>query len=226
MIEFARGFTDCWWPSSTCRVNWDAWSGVGGILAAIGTVVLGFLAWRTAVKAKEISERQQYLAERESTQRSKVRGRLLLNEITALHKYFVMKQNELHLIGISKGGHTRSPSEIINWLASLQQNMLPLSTAEIDNFHFFPEDIGNDLATVIADMETLRVLAKSICDKGFDVNLSGATYADGDDSDFVKLSEFIHFMYGLTKQFGKDFSEYVGVPAPGNDDPEYLGPIA
>ena len=137
-----------------------------------------------------------------------------------------MKQNELHLIGISKVGHIRSPSEMDNWLVSLQQNMLPLSTAEIDNFHFFPESIGNDLATVIADLETLRVLAKSIRDRGFDINLSGAIYASGDDSDFITLSEFIHFMYGLTKKFGREFSEYVGVPAQGNDDPEYLGPIA
>ena len=226
MIEFAKGFTDCWWPSSVCRVNWDAWAGVAGVLAALGAVVIGLLAWRTAVKAKEIAERQQQLAEREAIQRSKVRGRLLLNEIAALHKYFVVKQNELHLVGVSKNGYTNSPNEIIFWLNSLQENVLPLSTAEIDNFHHFPESLGNDLATIIANMETLRVLAKKISDEGFDINLNGATYVSGDDSDFIKLSEFIHFMYGLTKQFGREFSEYVGVSVLGDDDPEYLGPIA
>lgn len=54
-MNFLRGFSQCWWPSPACHVQWEAWAAVGTWLAAIATflaVLLPHLRQRAAERLR------------------------------------------------------------------------------------------------------------------------------------------------------------------------------
>jgi len=40
-MSMLEGVSQCWWLSSTCAVNWDAWSAIGTLLAVVVALGLG-----------------------------------------------------------------------------------------------------------------------------------------------------------------------------------------
>lgn len=220
-MSFFQGFSQCLVPGPTCAVNWTAW-------VAIATVVLGWLAWRTSVAAKDIASRQEENAVRERDALGQIRGRLLLNEVTALQGYIARTQNHLHLADMNARGYVRNAEAMDKALSMATANPLPLSSAEVDNFHYFPDQIGHDLATLLGWVQTMNVCAREILDSGFDArNINGGMqYVGPTNEDVVRLSRFLHDFFGLSQTFATEFASYLGVKVKSVEPDNYLGPIA
>lgn len=58
-MSMLDGVSQCWWLSETCAVNWDAWSAVGTVFAAVVALVLALVAYK---QSESIGARKRTVA--------------------------------------------------------------------------------------------------------------------------------------------------------------------
>ncbi|MGJ4804450.1 hypothetical protein [Luteimonas sp. SDU82] len=217
-MGFLQGISQCWWPGPTCQVNWDAW-------VAISTVILGLLAWCTAVAAKNIAQRQEENAARDRDAVGQIRGRLLFHEVVNLAAHVAYTQNYLHVSGIQPNGKVKDVEAMDTALRMAASNPLQLASDQIDHLHYFPDKIGHDLATLIGAVRTMNAGAQAVLESDFQRYLGGMNYEGDTEVDFAKLSKHLDNLFHLAQQFAEDFATYLGLPPRLFNKEDYLGPL-
>lgn len=188
------------------------WGDVATWAAAVGTIVIGVLAWRTAIQATRIAQLQHAHETKERSESARITGRLLYNELSI----FPDRMVEM-LRALTAAVDWQNQNQVVNATAlkhalrELETTLLPNAEAVLDRIHHLPQSLGADLASLISVTRSLQATAHVSAGRTIDFATGSALYA-GNLMELTHLHKQVSLIVDLSMGLAHEWQDFVGVP--------------
>ncbi len=163
-----NGISPCMEPGvGNCVVWWDAWAAIGAWAAAGATVCVAIAAQKTSARAVDIASEQHKETVDARSASARIIGRMLLHEVSRLPyelsaQYHAMERNKPRRYeGEFPEPDMEARTDAVRRACS---SFLPGAEKLQDRLHHLPDQIGDDLASLIGYSRTLNHLAQRCLD--------------------------------------------------------------
>lgn len=222
-MSWVQGLRPCEALGPTCVVDW------GTVIAAVvglATIWVAFLAWRTSRHAAQIAAEATRIARGQHEETVQLRqanarivGRLLVHEVSALpERIWIQHLRSARVRPKADDGpevHEQYARHLVKVLKVGTQPLLPGAELSQDRIHTLPDELGNDLATLLGFSRTMNTKSESLLLQFVKVTLKdqpprlrhigASSYID----DYL---QFLKRFSELSADFVPKFRDFVGVP--------------
>ncbi|MBB4726384.1 hypothetical protein [Xanthomonas arboricola] len=219
-------FVRCWPLSEKCAVDWAAWGTLVSAAIGVVTVVVAVLAWKTSGRATKIAERAADTAQQQHreaivlrNETARILGRLVVDEVSDLPRRvgrIARAMNRAWALYFAEHGVLDAHYFDLA-MREAETEMLPTSQSVLDRNHAFPDELGSELARLIAACTSLRTMstrvrANSVPDTlHIEEGVFEVVAFKFGPPDFMKMGEMARRLVRDSADVANQFQAYVGV---------------
>ncbi|WP_426805340.1 hypothetical protein [Stenotrophomonas sp. SrG] len=195
---------------------------VVGVAAAIGTILVAVLANRTSMRATQIAEEAKGIAKMQHEAgealrkaNAKILGRLLLLEVSTLPTILAaLTRGWTQAITMEDGSiGLADPQAFVQILVEAKLPLTPMARSAEDRIHNLPDDLGAELASLIAACIALNDIAGRLHTKVRVDGKDGSVGYAGNQIEMIQFRQQFKAVLARSVRFARELQVFVGIEA-------------